>query len=179
MSAVLSRWNRLSAEEAAQEILACCGSKAWARELVACRPFKDESALVSTSDEIWSRLEVADWMEAFSKHPRIGERKAQQTASRRNVGVPARERSAAWSAQEQQSVESAGEDVRAALADANTEYERRFGRVFIVCASGKSASEMLDILRRRSGNDEAVELSEAAEEQLKITNIRLKKWLAI
>lgn len=179
MNAVLARWNRLSADDAAEEILACCGSTTWACELVARRPFKDESALVSTSDEIWKRVEVADWMEAFSKHPRIGERKAQQTASHRDPGVPARDRSAAWSAQEQQSVESAEDEVQLALAEANAEYERRFRNVFIVCASGKSAPEMLGILRRRLRNDDAAELREAAEEQLKITNIRLKKWLAI
>jgi 2-oxo-4-hydroxy-4-carboxy-5-ureidoimidazoline decarboxylase len=180
MSEVLARWNRLSAVEAAQEILACCGSMSWARELVARRPFSDDAALVSVSDEIWNHLEAQDWREAFSKHPRIGERKAPQAApGQSGAGALARELSAEWSAQEQQNVESAGEDVRLALAEANAEYERQFGRVFIVCATGKSAREMLDILRRRLRNDEAAELREAAEEQRKITNIRLKKWLAI
>lgn len=133
------------------------------------RPIDDEAVLVSASDEIWNHLEAQDWMEAFSKHPRIGERKAPSaTASQSNV----------WSAQEQQNVGSAGEDVQMALAEANAEYERRFGRVFIVCAAGKSAPEMLDILRGRLGNDDDMELRVAAEEQRKITNIRLKKWLA-
>jgi 2-oxo-4-hydroxy-4-carboxy-5-ureidoimidazoline decarboxylase len=170
MSGVLTRWNRLPAEKAAEEILACCGSTAWARELVAHRPITDDADLMSASDEIWNRLETKDWMEAFSKHPLIGERKTPSaTATQAKV----------WSAQEQQNVETAGEDVQRALTAANSEYELRFGRVFIVCATGKSAAEMLDILRRRLGNDEATELSEAAEEQRKITNIRLKKWLAI
>ena len=168
MSGVLARWNRMSADEAAGEILACCGSVAWARELTARRPLTDESSLVATSDEIWSRLEPQDWMEAFSKHPRIGERKAPQTA-------PAQ--SAAWSAQEQQNVAASGDTVQLALQQANREYERRFGRVFIVCATGKTVPEMLDTLRRRLKNDDATELREAAEEQRKITNLRLKKWL--
>ncbi len=107
-------------------------------------------------------------MEAFSKHPRIGERKAPLAASAQ---------SAAWSAQEQRNVAEAGESVQLALAEGNREYERRFDRVFIVCATGKSASEILEILRRRLRNDDATELREAAEEQRKITNIRLKKWL--
>ena len=125
---------------------------------------------------LWSRLPTRlgiglspqDWLEAFSKHPRIGERKAPQVAS---------PQSAAWSAQEQQNVAAAGEAIQSALAEANREYEQRFGRVFIVCATGKSATEMLEILRRRLRNDDATELREAAEEQRKITNIRLKKWL--
>jgi 2-oxo-4-hydroxy-4-carboxy-5-ureidoimidazoline decarboxylase len=168
MNEVLARWNRLSAEDAERGILPCCGSAAWARELAARRPFDDESSLIKASDEIWRRLEEQDWMEAFSTHPRIGERKAPPVASKQ---------SAAWSAQEQQNMETAAAAVQAELAEANREYDRRFGRVFIVCATGKSAPEMLDILRRRLHNDDATELREAAEEQRKITNIRLKKWL--
>jgi OHCU decarboxylase len=108
-------------------------------------------------------------MEAFSKHPRIGERKAPQLASAQ---------SAAWSALEQQKVAAAGEAVQLALAEANREYERRFNNVFIVCATGKSAPEILEILRRRLRNDDAAELREAVEEQRKITNLRLQKWLS-
>ena len=168
MNEVLSRWNQLSDEEAALEILDCCGSKVWARELVSHRPIADEASLVAASDEIWNRLGVQDWLEAFSKHPRIGERKAPQQASAQ---------SAKWSAQEQQNVDADGE-AQSALVQANLEYEQRFGRTFIVCATGKSAQEMLDILRLRLQNDDATELRAAAEEQRKITNIRLKKWLS-
>jgi len=168
MSDVLDRWNQLPAQEAAQQILPCCGSMAWARELAARRSLPDETSLLAASDEIWNSLGEQDWVEAFSKHPRIGERKASPVASAQ---------SALWSAQEQRNVASAGEAVQHALAEANREYERRFGRVFIVCATGKGASEILDILRRRLQNDEAPELRESAEEQRKITNLRLKKWL--
>lgn len=146
MSKVLARWNQLPVREASEEILACCGSTAWARELTARRPMNDEGSLIKASDETWNSLGLQDWMEAFSKHPRIGGRKAPQV-------VPAQ--SAAWSAQEQQKVAEAGDSVKSALREANQDYERRFGRVFIVCAAGKSASEMLGILRRRLQNDEA------------------------
>lgn len=167
-SEVLARWNGLSPEEAVLEILDCCGSSAWSRQLAAGRPFNDEVSLITASDEIWTRLPVQDWLEALSKHPRIGERKAPQAAS---------PQSAAWSAQEQQDVTVAGEAIQSALAEANREYEQRFGRVFIICATGKSASEMLEILRHRLRNDDATELRVAAEEQRKITNLRLEKWL--
>lgn len=168
MSEVLARWNVLPAEVAVQEIISCCGSAAWAQKLANRRPFKDEGSLVTASDEIWYQLQKQDWLEAFSKHPRIGERRAPAVAS---------QKSAAWSAQEQQSVAAAGEATQSALAEANQEYERRFGRVFIVCATGKSANQMLVILRQRLQNDDATELQDAAEEQRKITNLRLKKWL--
>jgi 2-oxo-4-hydroxy-4-carboxy-5-ureidoimidazoline decarboxylase len=169
MRKTLARWNELPADAAAREIMACCGSTAWAQAVADRRPFADEGALMHASDEIWSKLNTPDWMEAFSKHPRIGERKAPQLAS---------ERSAAWSAQEQQKVATAGEAVQLALAEANREYERRFNNVFIVCATGKSAPEILEILRRRLRNNPADELLEAAEEQRRITNLRLQKWLS-
>jgi len=167
-SDVLTRWNSLSPQQAAEQILPCCGSSAWARELASRRPFSDEAALFAASDEIWRGLKRSGWLEAFSKHPRIGEGKAPPAVS---------SQSASWSAQEQKNVGSAAESVRQALADANREYEQRFGRVFLVCATGKSAEEMLDILRRRMQNDDDTELHAAAEEQRKITNLRLQKWL--
>jgi len=169
MNPVLERWNRLCFADAEKEILPCCGSTAWARELANRRPLENQNFLLAASDEIWRGLRPSDWLEAFSKHPRIGDRGAPPAASGQ---------SAAWSAEEQQTVGAAVESIREALAEANREYERRFGRIFIVCASGKSAPEMLDILGRRLHNDEATELREAAEEQRKITNLRLKKWLA-
>lgn len=168
MSDILDCWNQLSAQQAAEQILPCCGSTAWARALAARRPVRDEITLVAASGEIWDSLGEQDWVEAFAKHPRIGECQAPAVASAQ---------SASWSAQEQRNVTSAGEAVHHALADANREYERRFGRVFIVCATGKGAPEILDILRRRLHNDVPTELRESAEEQRKITNLRLKKWL--
>src|SRR5579871_5901018 len=113
MSITLARWNELPVDDAAREIMVCCGSSAWAQAIARRRPFADEGSLKSVSDEIWGRLSIQDWMEAFSRHPRIGEPKAPQLASAE---------SAAWSAQEQQKVATAGEAVQLALAEANREY---------------------------------------------------------
>ena len=169
MSETLARWNRLRPTDAAKDILPCCGSTAWAAGMAARRPFSDEASLLAASDETWRNLATADWREAFRGHPRIGESRASQ---------PAPAQSSAWSKQEQQSVAAAGEMVKIDLARANDEYERRFGHIFIVCATDKSGPEILEILRRRLRNDQATELQEAAKQQLLITHIRLKKWLS-
>ena len=165
---VLYKWNLLPAKEAARLIQPCCGSKAWAEGMVARRPLAGETALLASSSEIWRSLTRSDWMEAFLAHPRIGESRASQSS-------PAQ--SANWSAQEQQNVTDSDAAVRAALVDANREYEQRFGHIFIVCATGKSAPEILEILRRRLKNNAETELHEAAEQQRQITEIRLRKWM--
>jgi 2-oxo-4-hydroxy-4-carboxy-5-ureidoimidazoline decarboxylase len=162
---VLARWNFLPSAAAVDEILPCCGSRAWAAAMVARRPLPDETTLLNTSDEIWGSLAEADWLEAFRSHPRIGESR------------PGESKSAAWSTQEQGGVVDADDGARVALADGNRAYERRFNRIFIVCATGKSPSEILAILRRRMTNDALTELQEAAEQQRQITQIRLRKWL--
>ena len=168
MSAVLKRWNLLPMEQAAKDILPCCGSTAWAQGMASLKPFADEASLLSASDEVWRNLAKADWLEVFSSHPRIGE--LAKTGSHA--------KSSQWSTREQEKV-AAGEDaVKRELTDGNAEYERRFGRIFIVCATGKSGPEILEILRRRLGNDEDTELQEAAGQQRMITHIRLKKWLS-
>ena len=169
MSDALDRWNRLPATEAEEEILACCGSRAWAQRMASRRPILSEPALLAAADEIWRGVSEGDWMEAFRSHPRIGESRAER---------PAGANSAAWSAQEQSGVTASEQAIKAPLADGNSEYEKRFGHIFIVCATGKSAEEILRILRRRLQNDTATELREAAEQQRQITQIRLKRWLA-
>lgn len=168
MSGVLARWNELRADQAAEEILPCCGSKAWANAMVARRPIPHEAVLLATSDEVWKSLSESDWMEAFRSHPRIGES---------HPPVPSSARSAPWSGEEQRKAGTATEVVKAALAEANLVYEERFRRIFIVCANGKSVPEILEILRRRLQNDETAELHEAAEQQRQIACLRLKKWL--
>lgn len=167
-NAALSRWNQLSAEPAALEIMSCCGSSAWAHELVAERPFESEESVITASEKIWNHLGAQDWLEAFSRHPRIGEHHAP-------AAVPAQ--SAAWSAQEQRDAATVEDQTKAALIEGNRAYESRFGRTFIICASGKSAGEILATLSERLLNDADTELRVAAEEQRKITNLRLKKWL--
>jgi OHCU decarboxylase len=112
-------------------------------------------------------MEEPDWLEAFACHPRIGERKAAHATAK----------SATWSSQEQSSAAVAESDVLDELARGNDLYEQRFGFTYIVCATGKSADEMLAILNRRLARDRAAELREAAEQQRQITQIRLGKWL--
>ena len=166
--AVLTRWNAMPSEAAAGSILPCCGSKTWARAMAARRPILDEASLLASCDQACDALSDSDWLEAFRSHPRIGESRssAESTAQ-----------SAAWSSDEQRNVGSAADEVRAALAEGNRAYEHKCGRIFIVCATGKSPTEILAILRRRLQNDETTELHEAAEEQRLIAHLRLKKWL--
>jgi OHCU decarboxylase len=165
---VLDNWNRLPVGEAMNAILPCCGSQNWARRMAARRPLADEAALLAASNEVWRSLSTSDWMDAFRSHPRIGESRAGQSQPAQSIE---------WSAQEQSKVNDADADVKIALAEANQEYERRFNRIFIVCAAGKSASAILEIVQRRIKNDPETELHEAAEQQRQITEIRLKKWL--
>jgi OHCU decarboxylase len=165
---ILARWNLLSASDAVSAILPCCGSTAWAQGVVARRPIADVEALLAASNETWRRLQTSDWMEAFQSHPRIGESRAPQSRPAQSL---------AWSTQEQRQVTEADAALKAALSDANRRYEERFNRTFIVCATGKSAQEILEILLGRFHNDAETELHEAAEQQRQITEIRLRKWL--
>jgi OHCU decarboxylase len=137
--------------------------------MVESRPFSDVETLLRRADEIWWGLGPADWREAFAHHPRIGERTA-------TVAQGARARG--WSAGEQRGVADASFDVRSALAEGNREYERRFGHIYLVSAAGKSADELLDLLRARLLNDPTTELEVAAAEQAKITRLRLEKLVA-
>lgn len=172
MSAPLARWNLLAAESAMSEILPCCGSKAWAAGMVARRPFPSEETLFAAADDAWRGLAEADWLEAFRSHPRIGEMAAEPATASVTTA-----QSAAWSKQEQRQVGAADELMKSSIAQANQVYEKRFHRIFIVCATGKSPEDILTALRRRLQNDEATELLEAAEQQRMIMQIRLRKWL--
>jgi OHCU decarboxylase len=165
----LDRLNALPVADAERDFLACCGSRAWAGRMAAARPFPTRDALFERADEIWAALDEADWLEAFRAHPRIGERKAE-------AGQTSREQS--WSAGEQAGMRTAAETTQHALAEGNRAYDERFGFIYIVCATGKTADEMLALLRQRLANDPAAELRAAAEEQRKITRIRLEKLLA-
>jgi OHCU decarboxylase len=164
----LVRWNRMGHEEATQSILPCCGARAWANAMAARRPFENASSLLEISRGIWWKLEPADWLEAFGSHPRIGESQSPGRVSGK---------SQKWSAEEQGQVVEGDQAVKLALEQGNRQYEEQFGRIFIVCATGKSPSAILEILRRRLRNDQATELQESAKEQEQITEIRLKKWL--
>lgn len=149
--------NALSGKEARERLRGCCGSTEWARRMEAARPFRDVAALQETADEIWRSLSEADRREAFQKHPRIGERVSGQAA------------------EEQSGTRNASSAILEGLALANREYEEKFGHVFLVCATGKSAEEMLALCRERLHNDPETEMRVASEEQLKITRLRLQK----
>ncbi len=167
MNPTLSAWNTADPEAATTALLGCCAAHRWAQALLAQRPFASEAALIAAADEVWSTMQVDDWMQAFRAHPRIGERKVEHATVQ----------SIQWSGQEQSAVDQAQAEIRAALAAGNREYEERFGFTYIVCATGKTAEEMLHILRHRLNSDRDSELREAAEQQRQITQIRLRKWL--
>ena len=162
-------WQRLDLAtpgEARDLLRSCCGASAWVERMVARRPFASREALIAAARAEWFALDQSDWLEAFSHHPRIGDRE----------GLRQRfARTAHQSEREQAGVDGASEETLAALAEGNHGYERRFGYIFIVCASGKSAGEMLQLLRDRLPNSPEVEILIAAAEQAKITELRLKK----
>ena len=164
----LARLNQAPRDAAMAQLLACCGSTQWAQCMTAARPFADTDALLQQAADIWGRLAASDWLEAFAAHPKIGERK---------TGQPAQ--SARWSNAEQSGMNTASDALRDDLAEANRLYETKFGYLFIVCATGKSAAEMLTLCRERLANEATVELHSAAQEQHKITGIRLRKLLEL
>jgi 2-oxo-4-hydroxy-4-carboxy-5-ureidoimidazoline decarboxylase len=137
--------------------------------MASSRPLQDTATLLATSDRIWRDLPTADWLEAFHSHPRIGENRRPDESSARSQN---------WSAQEQSRAAESGDSLKLMLAEANREYEERFHRIFIICATGKSIEEILANLHQRLNNDDATELQEAAEQQRQIVQIRLRKWLA-
>jgi len=171
MNATLAAWNETDESTALEAMLACCGSKRWAAAMVALRSIANVEALSQAADRVWSTMQEPDWLEAFACHPRIGERKPAVAMAHASA------QSSAWSHQEQSSASAADELVLAELAEDNQLYEQRFGFTYIVCATGKSAAEMLTILKRRLARDREAELQEAAEQQRQIMQIRLGKWL--
>ena len=164
----LADLDALPTREAEPLLAACCGSPAWVRQMIERRPFGDVRSLLHAADQVWWSLSADDWREAFAHHPRIGEREAK-------IAQEARART--WSAGEQRGVADASADLRAALAEGNRDYERRFGHIYLVSAAGKSAEELLAVLRARLSNDPETELRVAAGEQAKITRLRLLKLL--
>lgn len=159
----LEEFNRLEKEAAASGLFACCGSKQWVSLMMEKFPFASEQSLVDASTDIWyNRCDEGDWKESFAQHPRIGDKKSLKEK---------------FAGKEQASVASASDDVIDALAKANTDYENKFGFIFIVCATGRSAEEMLQLCIERLKNNVKEELRIAMSEQQKITLIRFKKLL--
>jgi 2-oxo-4-hydroxy-4-carboxy-5-ureidoimidazoline decarboxylase len=162
-----ARLGAMTEGEAREALTRCCGATRWVEGMLKRRPFASDAALTQAAAQEWARMTRGDILEAFAQHPRIGERLdflRQQLAS-----------TADWSAGEQSAVGRASESTLTALHDRNLRYEEKFGHIFIVCASGKSAAEMLALLEARLGNDPEAELAIAAAEQAKITKLRLEK----
>ncbi len=162
MTPGLERFNALPAGEAASALEQCFASRDWAGRVAAARPLEDFESLMAAAAKAWEKLTDADWLAAFTAHPRIGERGGHAPAS---------------SEREQRGVAQADPETLAVLAAENRRYEERFGHVFLIAASGRSAEEILRELRRRLGNDASTELREAAAEQRKITLLRLQRML--
>jgi 2-oxo-4-hydroxy-4-carboxy-5-ureidoimidazoline decarboxylase len=158
----LESLNEAEPGHAERELLACCAAQRWADELVVRRPYQDVRTLEQVSDAIFARLEWSDIEEALAAHPRIGE------------GVTGESREASWSRDEQAAARGDLE-VQEQLRDANAEYEKRFGHVFLINATGRSAEEILAALRERLGNDDDTERRTVREELRQIANLRLRK----
>ncbi len=162
----LDAFNALTYDEAMKDLLRCCGARRWAEQLAARRPYRTVDEVFAAADQLWARMERPDFLQAFAHHPKIGD----------VSGLRAKFASTSqWAAGEQAGVQAAAEEVLARLARGNEQYEEKFGFIFIVCATGKSAAEMLELLEKRLPNRPADELKIAAAEQAKITRIRLGK----
>jgi OHCU decarboxylase len=157
----LSELNLLRRPDAQEALRECCGSTDWAYKLVAHRPFTSEEILLQEAEQIWWKLKPSDWLEAFSQHPQIG----------------GREVTSEWSSQEQAGMNYANAALTRSMQNLNRRYFERFGWIFIVCATGKSAEEMHAILETRLANAPSDEIRVAAAEQVKIMQIRLQKLL--
>jgi 2-oxo-4-hydroxy-4-carboxy-5-ureidoimidazoline decarboxylase len=164
----LARLNALPRDEARAALLRCCGCAGWAEAMLAGRPYADAPAVLAAAERAWAATGPQEWLEAFQHHPRIGDRAALEA---RFAGTRS------WSAGEQSGVAAADPALLDALHEGNEAYEARFGHVFLVCATGRSAAEMLELLRRRLHNAAADELRVAAAEQAKITRLRLERLL--
>ena len=170
----LDELNALKADAAARAFTRCCGSSRWAQRMAEARPFSSTEAIAARSDAIWKALNRPDWFEAFAAHPEIG---AGEAGGSGEAGAPSGAGVSAWSDEEQVGVAGAADQTRRRLAEANRDYRARFGYIFIVCATGKTGDEMLALLEVRLRHDPGDELRIAAEEQRKITQLRLNKLL--
>lgn len=164
----LTAFNALSDRDAGEALQRCCVSTRWITGMLKGRPYADADVLRESADSIWSGLAKTDILEAFEGHPKIGDVHSLQTKYASSGGL---------AASEQAGVAGAAAAVIQRLADGNRLYEHRYGYIFIVCASGKTASEMCELLETRLSNPANVELPIAAEEQRKILQLRLERLL--
>ena len=161
--------NNLSAEKTIEELFKCCGSTMWATKLATNKPFKNTQQLLEISDKIWMDCSKPDGLEAFTHHPKIGDVK---TLEKKFASTKE------WAGKEQAGVDLATHATLKKLAEGNQTYENKFGFIFIVCATGKTANQMLVLLNARLPNNPETEFKIAMQEQNKITHIRLEKLLS-
>jgi|TARA_R110000737_G_scaffold213910_1_gene230907 2-oxo-4-hydroxy-4-carboxy-5-ureidoimidazoline decarboxylase len=164
----LAQLNELTIDEATHTFMQCCTSAAWVEKMVQARPFADKKDLETKADIAWQGLAEADYLEAFEGHPQIG-----NVDTLRAKYANTKELASG----EQSSVSEATEQVIESLAQGNADYLEKFGFIFIVCATGKSAAQMVALLQARLPNDKVTELINAAEEQRKIFHLRLEKLI--
>jgi len=160
--------NALSVDEATHQFMQCCTATTWVNKMVQSLPFSDENELITFANEHWKGLAEADYLEAFEGHPKIGDVNSLRAKYANTKAL---------ASGEQRSVNEASDEVLQALAQGNDAYDAKFGFIFIVCATGKSAAQMLQLLEQRLPNNKADELINAAEEQRKIFQIRITKML--
>lgn len=167
MNEATVQWlNEFDAAAAAEQFRKCCGAESWVTQMVAARPFADGAALRASAETCFDKLQRDDWLAAFNSHPRIGDLSSLRMKFAGNKQ---------WSASEQSGMNAADEETIRRLAEGNRLYDERFGYPFIICATGKSAAEMCAALYDRLKHDAASELPIAADEQRKITRLRLEK----
>ena len=166
----LKEFNKLDKEVAIRELIKCCGSFKWASLMLENFPFVSEKDLYKKASQVWKKhCKKKDWLEAIGHHPKIGDFKKMEKKLKETKN---------WAADEQGGIEKANEKIIKALAQGNNDYEEKFHFIFIVCATGKSAEEMLRLLNYRLQNNYEDELIIAMNEQNKITQIRLQKLIA-
>jgi len=161
----LDRLNNLTTEKFREGLLACCASERFVEEMLRQRPFSSEAVLEEKAKQVWDGLDNSDLMQAIAAHPRIGGQVARNGPFK------------SWSKNEQEGVGSAGGSIRHELAKLNDEYFDKFGFIFLICATGKSAQEMLEALRIRLHNNREMEIEIVNVEMWHITKLRMMKLL--
>jgi 2-oxo-4-hydroxy-4-carboxy-5-ureidoimidazoline decarboxylase len=161
-------FNHLPKEQLKEALFKCCGSTAWVKKMLTVFPVEDYVDLMEDAEEQWYKCTEEDWKEAFTHHPKIGD----VDSLKEKFSATAQ-----WASAEQSGINSASERIFQELAEGNHAYEEKFGYIFIVCATGKRADEMLGILQSRLPNDPQKEIEVAADQQMQITKLRLEKLL--
>jgi len=160
--------NGLASSEAAAQFNLCCGATNWIKIMNQSRPFQNKNEVYQQAESIWFSLSSEDWLEAFTHHPKIGDIDSLRKKFHNTKSI---------SKNEQSGVNNATESTLKNLAESNQLYEDKFGFIFIVCATGKSSDEMLALIKMRLNNNAKIEMQNAAKEQNKITQLRLKTLL--